>query len=310
MSIIIKFFLTMIAIVYSLNAQLYTHSIKPQSLKSDKLMNIKILDTVAVKFDDFNGIEFHEISALAYQKNKLYALSDRGYLYHLNIKIKKNRIKSLKLVKALELKRKNSKRLKKKHRDAEGMVLVDEELYISFERKPRVDVFSLNGKKIKKYEIQKELNNIDNYQTKNKALESIAYSKKHGIVTAPEIPLLGNDENLHVVYAKNKQYKFRATSKLSAMEFIDENRLLTLERSFNVLTRQRVVTLNEIDLRKSHNEISRARLLAVMSSDDGWNLDNFEGLTKVGKNKFLMVSDDSGGYFDKTVFVLFKVLRD
>lgn len=310
MSKIIQIFVIMISIAYSLNAQLYTHSIKPDSLKSDKFMNIKILDTVAVKFDDLNGIEFSEISALAYEKNRLYVLSDRGYLYHLDISIKKNRIKRLKLTKALELKRKNSKRLKKKHRDSEGMVLVDDELYISFERKPRVDVFSLNGKKIKNYEIAEELNNIDNYQTKNKALEAIAYNKKHGIITAPEMPLLDGDNNLHVVYSKNRQYKFRAASSLSAMEFIDDNRLLTLERSFNVITRQRVVVLNEINLNKSHNGISRTRILAVMNSNNGWNLDNFEGLTKVGKNKFLMVSDDDGGYFGKTVFVLFKVLRN
>ena len=249
----IKIFLMTIVIAYSLNAQLYTHSIKPQTLKSNKFMNIKILDTVAVTFDDFNGIEFKEISALAYKKKKLYALSDRGYLYQFKIKIKKNSIKRLKLVKATELKRKNGKRLKKKSRDSEGMALVDDKLYISFERKPRVDVFSLNGEKIEKYKIPQELNNIDEYQTKNKALESIAYSKKYGILTAPELPLLSEDDNLHVLYAKNKQWKFRATSSLSAMEFIDDNRLLTLERSFNVITRQTVITLKEINLNKSNN---------------------------------------------------------
>ena len=305
-----KILFLLLIITYSLNAQLYTFSIKPKSLKSNKFMNIKILDTVALKFDNFNGIEFNEISALAYKKKRLYALSDRGYLYHFKIKIKKNIISRVKLVKALELKRKSGKRLKKKHRDAEGMVLVDDKLYISFERKPRIDVFSLNGQKIKNYKISQQLKDIDNYQTKNKALESIAYNEKYGILTAPELPLLGRDDNLHVVYGKNKQWKFRATSSLTAMEFIDNNRLLTLERSFNFITRKRVIILKEINLNKSHNGICSTKVLAVMNSSNGWNLDNFEGLSKVGKNKFLMISDDNGGFFQKTLLVLFEVISN
>lgn len=299
--------LLLFLITLSLNAQLYTHSIKPKELKSNKYMKIEILDSVELRFDDLNGIEFNEISALAYKKNRLYALSNRGYLYHFKIKIKKNTIKGLKLVQALELTRKNGKRLKKKSRDSEGMVLVDNQLYISFERKPRVNVFSLNGRKLENYKMPEKLRDIDNYQGKNKALESIAYSKKYGIVTAPELPLIDEDDNLHVVYAKNNTWKFRATSNLSAIEFIDDDRLLTLERSFNVLTRQRVITLKEVNLIKSHKGISRTRILAFMSSSNGWNLDNFEGLTKVGKNKFLMISDDNQGLFQKTVLVLFEI---
>ncbi len=300
--------LLLLLITLSLNAELYTHNIKPNELKSNKYMKIKILDTVALKFDDLDDIEFNEISALAYKKNRLYALSNRGYLYHLKIKIKKNTIKRLKLVKAMELKRKNGKRLKKKDRDSEGMVLVDDKLYISFERNPRVDIFSLNGEKIEDYELSQELKDVENYQTKNKALESVAYSKKYGIVTAAELPLVNEDENLHVLYAKDRTWKFRATSNLSAIEFIDDDRLLTLERSFNVLTRQRVITIKEVNLSKTHKGISRMRILAIMSSNNGWNLDNFEGLTKVGKNKFLMISDDNQGVFQKTVLVLFKII--
>jgi hypothetical protein len=294
-------------ITISLNAQLYIHSIKPPEEKSNKYMKIEILDSVALKFDDMNEIEFDEVSALAYKKNRLYALSNKGYLYHFKIKIKKNTIKGLKLVKSVKLTRKNGKRLKKKHRDAEGMFLVDDKLYISFERKPRVDVFSLNGKKLENYKIADELNDIDNYQTKNKALESIAYSRKYGVITAPELPLIGQNKDLHVLYAKNKIWKFMATANLSAIEFIDDNRLLTLERSFNALTRKRVIILKEVNLSKVHNGISRAIILAVMNSSKGWNLENFEGLTKVGKNKFLMISDDNQGFFQKTVLVLFKI---
>ena len=271
-------------------------------------MNIRILDSMELRFDDFNDIEVNELSALSYKKGKLYALSNRGYLFKFNLKLKKNKVSRLTLKNAIELKKKNSKRLKKKYRDAEGMVIVDNELYISFERKPRIDVFNLNGKKLRKYKIAKELRYIGNYQTKNKALESIAYSRKYGIITAPELPLIGADEGLHVVYAKDKKFKFFASSSLTAMEFIDEDRLLTLERSFNQLTRQRVIVLKEVDLSKVKNGICHSKVLAMLNSSKGWKLDNFEGLTKVGKNKFLMVSDDNRGFFQKTLLVLFKII--
>ncbi|MDA7818173.1 esterase-like activity of phytase family protein [Sulfurimonas sp.] len=270
-------------------------------------MNIKILDTVALKFDEYDDIDFNEISALAYEKNMLYALSNRGYLYHLKIKLKKNKISSLKLEKAMSLKRKNSKRLKKRHRDAEGMVLVDNKLFISFEREPRVDVFNLNGTKIDGKVINEELLHVDNYQTKNKALESIAYNKKYGFVTSPELPLLSENEEFHTIYTDSKKYKFRASSNLAAMEFISKNKLLTLEKSLSHITRRRVMVLKEVNLKKVKDGIAKSRILAVMDSHKGWNLENFEGLTKVGKKKFLMISDDNRGLFDKTVLVLFKI---
>jgi len=295
-------------ITITLQAKLIDYNIKPKYLKTNKFMNIKILDSMELSFDDFHGVEVNELSALAYKKGKLYALSNLGYLYHFNIKLKKNKVARLSLKKAVELKKKNGKRLKKKHRDAEGMVLVDNELYISFERKPRVDVFDLNGKKLRKYKIPKVLRYIGNYQTKNKALESIAYSKKYGIITAAELPLIGADDSLHVVYAKDKKYKFFASSSLTAMEFIDDDRLLTLERSFNQLTRQRVIVLKEVDLSKVKDGVCQSKVLAMLNSSKGWRLDNFEGLTKVGKNKFLMVSDDNRGFFQKTLLVLFKIV--
>jgi len=298
----------LVFIAISLSAQLINFDIKPKSMKSNKIMNIKILDSVKLKFDELNGIEFNEISALAYKKNKLYALSNKGYLHQLDIKIRKNKISRLTLKKSMTLKKKNKNRLKKKHRDAEGMVLIGDELYISFERKARVNIFSLNGVKLRKHKISKELRFMGNYQTKNKALESIAYNEKYGILVAPEQPLIGSDEDLHVIYAKDTTYSFTASSLLSAMEFIDKDRLLTLERSFNQLTRKRVIILKEVNLNKVKNNIAESKVLAVLDSSKGWNIDNFEGLAKVGKNKFLMISDDNRGFFQNTLLVLFKII--
>ena len=302
----IVFFLSLIC--SSLYGAITDYEIKPKNLYSSKQFNINILDAKELSFKPLNDIKVTELSALAYRNNTLYALSDRGYLYHFDIDIKNSKISKLILKKAFELKNKKNKKLKKKRRDAEGMVFLKDDLLISFERKHRAELFSLNAVKIKKIKINKQLRDKDNYQSKNKGLEAIAYSKKYGVITAPEIALVNENEEYHTLYAKDKSWKFQAEGSIVALEFMDKNRVMVLLRSFNEFTRKRVTVLSEINLKKCKNGICKSKILARLDSSDGWNLDNFEGLTKVGKNRYLMVSDDNGSFFQKTLLVLFEIV--
>ena len=263
---------------------------------------INILDTKEIDLKSVN-----ELSALAYDGKILYALSNLSVLHHFKIDLQKDKIDSLKLIKTVKLKNKKDKDLKKKKSDSEGMVFVDGELYTSFERKPRVNIYSLNGKKIKKYKIPKFLRDIQNYQGKNKALESITYNEKYGILLSPEKPLLNEDKNYHTIYSKKDSYKFKYTAKLTALEFINENELLSIEREFSYFNFQRVITLSKIYLNRCNDNICKSEVLAVFNSNSEINAENFEGLTKVGKNKFLMVSDDNDSIFQKTLLVLFEI---
>ena len=89
---------------------------------------------------------------------------------------------------------------------------------------------------------------------------------------------------------------------------MSKNKLLILFREFNSLTRQRVITLGELNLKKCQSSQCKVKIVAKMDSYDGWNVDNFEGLTKIGKNKFLMISDDNDSIFQKTLLVLFELV--
>lgn len=299
----------LILISLTLNAQIVNYDIKPRWLTKKKYKNIKILDSMELRFEDKNDISFSEISALAYKKKNLYALSNKGYLFHFDMKIRKNKVRRLKLLDARELNKKNgTSRLKKKHRDAEGMALIGNELFISFERKPRVDVFSLNGVKLRNHKINDKLEDITYYQTKNKALEAIAYNKKYGVVVAPELPLIDAIDGIHEIYTKNRTYKFKAYAQLSAMEFRTKNKLITLEKSYSLLTQKRLIIIRELNLKKVKKGFVQSRVIAILNSDKGWRLDNFEGLAKYGKNKFMMISDNNRSYFQKTLLVLFEVL--
>ena len=277
-------------------------------MSSLKYMNINILDSKELRFKPLNGIDFTELSALAYQSSRLYALSDKGYLYHFDIDIKNSKIQKLSLKKAFKLKNRSDKKLKKKKRDSEGLVFLDDDLLISFERKHRVELFSLNAVKIKKIKLHKSLRDRENYESKNKGLEAVAYSKKHGVITAPELPLKHENRKYHTLYSKDKTWKFKAEGSITALEFIDKNRVLVLLREFNELTRKRVTILCEVNLKKCKKSICESKILARFDSSKGWNIDNFEGLTKVAKNRYLMISDDNGSFFQKTLLVLFEIV--
>lgn len=292
----------------NLFAIIIDYEIRPQNLYSSQYMGIRILDSKELKFKALNGIEVTELSALAYKNSKLYALSDKGYLYHFKLYIKNSKIQQLSLIKALKLKNKKSKKLKKKKRDSEGLVFFGDDLLISFERKHRVELFSLNAVKIKKNKIHKNLRDIENYRSENKGLEGVAYSSKYGVITAPERPLKHEDKVYHILYAKDRCWKFKAEGNITAIEFIDKDSVLVLLREFNEFTRKRVTTLREVDLNDCEKGVCKSRVLAKLDSSEGWHLDNFEGLTKVSENRYLMISDDNGSFFQKTLLVLFEIV--
>ncbi len=293
--------------ILQLNAQLIEYDIKPSDLKSSKYMSIEILDSKELKFDEMNDLEVTELSDIAYHDGWLYAVSDNGYLYHFNIEMKNSKISKLSLKKAFKLKSKKGKKLKKKSRDSEGLVYEDGRLFISFERKHRVDEYSLDGKKIKSYKLHKDLRNRDNYKSENKGLEALCYSKKYGVITAPEKPLKNKDKKYHTLYADKKSWKFKASGSITALEFMDEDSLIVLQREYDWSRQVRVTTLTKLSLLDSENGIATTKVLAKLDTQEGWNLDNFEGLTKVDKDKYLMVSDDNGMFYQKTLLVLFKV---
>ncbi len=282
-----------------LYSQMIDYEIKPSTSSSNTFMKVKILDSKELKF---SNSDVSELSAIAYKNNKLYALGDKGFLYHFDIKIQNSKIQNLHLDKLFRLKNKKAKKLKKSKRDSEGIALVGNNILISFEKKPRVTLFSQDGIKIQDKKINKALRDIKNYKSENKALEALAYNEKYGILTAPELPLNGEDKTNHTLYAKKKTWKFKALGSLTSLEFMSKNKVMILQRKFNSFTRHRVITISQLNLKTNEYQI-----LAKFDTKDGWNIDNFEGLTKVSKKQYLMISDDNDSFLQKTLLVLFEV---
>ncbi len=297
--------LLLLFISLSLYAELKEHQLHKSFDILNSFSKIKFLDAKEVKFNPYKGIAFHEISGIEYDKGRIYGVSDKGFLYYMSINIVDDKIKNLSLDKAVKLKTNKKSNTKI---DTEGIVLVDDSFYIPFERNPKIEKFSFDGKKLKTKKIYKDLRKIKNYRSDNKALEAIAYSKKYGIITAPELPLKNKLNYLHTLYAKDKTWHFTLKAPISSMAFMSKHKLLVIQRKYNKKSTDATLYLTQVNLNKCTLNICSSKILAKLKTSKGWNIDNFEGLTKVGKNRYLMISDDNNSPLQKTLLVLFEVL--
>ncbi|RLA72215.1 MAG: esterase-like activity of phytase family protein [Epsilonproteobacteria bacterium] len=294
-----------------LQAQMKPVNFMPPSQKSSNFMGIRILDAKVLSFKPKNGIAFTEVSALAYdpERSRLYGLSDHGYLYHLIVTIKQEKLAEIKLLEAYKLRNKKGKRLKKSKRDSEGLDVTDKGLLIAFERNPRVSLFSRKGKEIKEYSLHKKLRNVKHYQDKNDALEAVTVHPKYGILTVPEIPLKKHDKTIHTLYAKKKMWRFKAKGFIKAIETMEDGAILVLEKSYKSSKKRRVVALTKVDIEGCKSKLCPSETVALFDTKDGWQLDNFEGMTRLEHNRYLMISDDNDSPKQKCILVLFDITK-
>ena len=302
------------------------YSILPQDKNtniSNDFMQISLLDSIRIKSISINSLPVTELSDLAWDEdeNLLYAVSDEGYLYHLQISVNQDGLKSAKVIFATRLKNPKGKKLKGKYSDSEGLAIInanngvkdDTQLIISFENKPRIAYYSPNGAFIKEASIPKKLRKKKYYRSKNKALESVTMHPKFGILTAAEYPLKRDPIKKQSIYSSTGQvWHFPASqatnSAITGLEVLPNGDILVLERAYkNPITPIKIflrrIKLNQCDKQKN----CKTQAVASFNGADGWLLDNFEGLTHFQGNKYLMVSDDNGSPLQKTILVLFEI---
>jgi len=313
----------------SKNANAYNYSIKPEKRQTAETetanKRVKVLSSYLIKSKTKNSYPIVELSDLAWDEDEqlLYAISDEGLLYHLKLNIKNNRINSVNIIDAMPIRDKQNQAVKGKFSDAEGLALIkgnnksrgDTELIISFENKPRIAHYSTNGQFIKKVKIIKKLRKRKYFRNKNKALESVTVHPQYGYLTAAEKPLKENPLSRQTIYSNSgKEWHFPAStvknSSITALEVISKDEVLILERAYNGLLSPVVINLRKLTLQKcDHLNLCEIETLARLDSSEGWILDNFEGLTHLRDNQYLMISDNNNNPLQKTILVLFEILN-
>ncbi|SFV63449.1 Bll0177 protein [hydrothermal vent metagenome] len=313
------FFLYCIATLF-IYAGVFATDILP-SPQFKRFMGIKILDQKQLSFSNIKGVVFSELSDVTYdtKTQTLYFVSDKGLLYLFNAHFS-NKIDKLNPLDAVKLKTKKGKRLKKWKRDSEGLTLDGHHrLLISFEGNAQIAWFHKNssnmGKRIRNYSLPKRLRDVKNYRSPNKSLESLAWHPHYGVLTAAEWPLKKDYKKKQTIYAlSGKKWHFKAEpegrSGISAIEVMDDGNVLVLERSYTGLFEPFIVTLKKVYLNQCKRGWCKTKILLKMNNHKGWQIDNFEGLAKVGKNRYIMVSDDNDNFFQRTLLVYFEVIDE
>jgi len=294
---------------------IYNTDIRPKDYNQSKYPHIKILDQKNIDISQIGSVHFAEASDLAYddKRHLLYMVGDKGYLYSFDINLT-DKIESIKPKNGYLLVKQNGKHFKHKV-DSEGLTLDKENgtLLISFERKPKIAIFDTTGKQQAKLKLPKALNDKHRYEDANKMLESVALHPKYGVLSAAEYPLKGSAKGIQSIYSlSGKKWDFKSEPDpkdgITALEVMDDGNLLVLERDFRSMFR-RIITLKKLYLdQKEPNGLYRSEVLLKMDTANGWNNDNFEGLTRVAPHRYLMISDNNDNMFQRTLLIYFEVL--
>jgi len=139
---------------------------------------------------------------------------------------------------------------------------------------------------------------------------------QYGIITAPELPLKKKSQKKQTLYSINgKEWHFKPTgtknSSITALETLPNGNILILERAYNGILSPIIISLRELKIDQCNKkELCKTELLAAFDSSEGWLVDNFEGLTHIRDNLYLMVSDNNKNPLQKTIFVLFEILDE
>ncbi len=294
----------------------------PYGVDPRHYMKIRILDQRSLSYPNIDGNHFFGISDLAYdpKKKRLYLVSDqRGKLFAFQARFGK-KIEEFKPIYAVKLVGRGGKAFRRWRRDSEGMTLDRKgRLLISFEGRPKIGRFDTKGRMRQEFRLPPKLLNAKNYRSRNKSLESVALHPKYGLLTASEWPLKRDSAKDQTIYSlSGKEWHFKAepdtSSAVVAMEVMDDGNILVLERAYSGFRNPVVITLKKVWLkgcrkRGKRKRVCRSEVLAKFSSADGWHIDNFEGLARVGKNRYVMVSDDNDNFFQRTLLVYFEVVE-
>lgn len=248
-----------------------------------------------------DGKTIGSLSALAWDEDEgiLHALSDDAHLYHFEPVFEDGEFVAVNFVGRTRLRDEGDGKLKGKERDSEGACIIngnngrkgDSELLVAFEQKPRIDRFSVEGRKVGEVELPEALTNVRNYSGPNHALESVTWHPDHGVMTLPQRP---QDDGHFLYAASGRKWAYEMTplrgNEVVALETMPDGDLLVMERLFE----EGVFGGAIITLRRGVIDADSLALstLAVLKSRDGWRLENFEGLTHHRDGRYFIVSDN------------------
>lgn len=299
-------------------------------LNGEKYMRMRLHGTLELP-EKMGTSHIFGLSDLAWDEDEqlLYAISDRGHLFHFKPQFVDHTLVNVELVQMYRLKEQTGKQMK--YADSEGLAIInghnqitgDTELLISFEKKPRIIRFTAQGAWLADITLPDILQNKEHYIHSNRMLESVTIHPTLGILTAPEFPLKADNGSYrvdgahkHAIYATDgKSWKFPAypasQSGIVSLEALADSSVLVLERSYISPLDPLIISLRKIWLSTcdcTEGFDSQSEQIVVLDNSKDWAVDNFEGLTHHQGNYFFIVSDNNDNKLQRTLLTYFEIL--
>ncbi len=277
-------------------------------------MRAEVLDTLIFEEMLVDNLKIVELSGLTYDKQskQLFAVSDKGRLFHFSIDVTGDKIVSLQAESGYKLVDEQQQSMRKKHGfNAEDIELgKDGTLAIVSEEGPRISRFSLAGEWIEDLETPVELLDTAAQRSEKDGLESLTWHPTLGWLTAPEKPLAAMKRSIHTIYATKGHNISYSTSdigstNIKAMASLPEGQLMILER--DVAADGSLVTwLRRLDPADCvAGELCATQVAPIVVPDI--NDADYEGIADLSDGLFLIVSDDKINKVHRSVFALLRV---
>jgi len=286
---------------------------------------VRFLGMLAVPRATIHGIRFSQLSDLAWDEDDqvLYALSDKGALFHLRPVFSDGVLVDVRLLRAVPLRELDAgEPLKRKRTDAEGLAILrghngrpnDAELIVSFERVPRILRYRPDGRAIAEYRLPAPLRDPDAYQDANLMLEAVCFDPGFGVLTVPQAPLRNETRGMNRIYSltgKSWLYPVDNDNRVVGLSCRGNGEMLILERDYGPLFWRSLVALKRVSLSEANAGTAlAAETLVTLDSRQGFQIDNFEGIAHHRDNRFFLVSDDNDLFIQRTLLMYLELLDE
>ena len=252
-----------------------------------------------------------EISGLAWdsQSQRLYAVSDQGRFYVLRLEAAQAGSLRITPLSAVRIRAFDGTAVRI---DAEGMAIRrgtsnEVEFLVASEREQRLWRIDTEGRVLGEEALPATLSGAMPRHGKNKGMESVALTVDGQLVVAFEGPA---ETGLHVAFGPKRQWRWRTVSgaetRVKDMAVGPEGSFYWLEREESGTLGTRVHVRSLSPAQCPEPDLCAVKEIGVLPHFGGSG--NFEGLTHLGDNLWLAVSDEGQKSGRVAVFVLFRPL--
>ncbi|MFP5349262.1 MAG: esterase-like activity of phytase family protein [Gammaproteobacteria bacterium] len=291
----------------------------------DRIERIRFLGMLLIPATTVNGLRFSQLSDLAWDDDAglLYAISDKGALFHLRPLFDGNTLVDIRLVRALPLRELHSDQpLRGRRADTEGMDILhgrnrrpqDTELIISFERLPRIWRYRPDGRALAELPLPAPLDDVRAYDNGNRMLEAMCIDDSFGPLTMPEAPLRKEQRGHNRIFSlggKSWLYPVENSNRVVGMACLGDGDVIVLERDYGRLLWRASTALKRVRLSAANaGAVVTPERLVTLDTTQGFQIDNFEGITPHHGNRFFLISDNNDLFVQRTLLLYIELLRD